>query len=66
MPGSASHNALAILAAEYEGALDHSRHHTDAGSLFEDIHRNAVIFGGHDLVKNYLGGVDACLEIIFR
>ena len=61
---TAGDHALAILRAEDEGTLDHPGDDGDAGGLLKDVHGDAAVLGGHDLVEDNFGGVDACLEVV--
>ena len=63
-PGAAGYDALPVLAAHDECALLEAGDHADTGGLLKDSAGNAAVFGGHDLVEDGFGGLNALLQIL--
>jgi len=63
MAGAAGDDTLTILGADEKGALLESGNDGDAGRMHRDAIGNAAIGRGHQLVENFVGGLDALVKL---
>ena len=66
MSGAAGDDALAVLCADKKGALLHAWNHRNTGGRTENVGGDGRVVGGHDLIEDGSGRVDAALQVFFR
>lgn len=63
MAGAAGDDTLTVLSTDEEGTLLEAGNDGDAGCVLRYAVWNALIGGGHDLVENFVGGLDTLIEL---